>query len=229
MGDDAQRGANVTDTAQLLEPEREAWPAVAGHVERTVVRPVAWRRGWTTTDDVSPMLQAHHYLGPLRRGIAWANEHGCIIVARPTARGVPTHWLELSRWCLIGRVKNAGSQQWAQFVRELRQHYPQCTTIVSYSDPAAGHDGALYRACNWLWAPTWLRLRPPPSGNGSWRPGEVQAVKDRWVYPLRKDAARVELLVAKDEAILKRMPWARYTEPSGADYKRWKMSQTHNV
>lgn len=219
----------MTDTALLLEPERDAWPAVAGHVERTVVRPVAWRHGWTTTDDVAPMLQAHHYLGPLRRGIAWADAAGCIVVARPTARGVPAHWLELSRWCLVGRVKNAGSRQWAAFVRDVRKAYPECTTLVSYSDPAAGHDGALYRACNWWWAPTWLRLRPPPSGNGSWRPGEAQAVKDRWVYPLRKDAQRAELLVAKDDAILKRMPWARYTEPGGADYKRWKMSQTHNV
>ena len=36
------------------------------------------------------------------------------------------------------------------------------STVVSYSDPSAGHTGSLYRACNWIWAPTWLRLRPPP-------------------------------------------------------------------
>ncbi len=90
-------------------------------------------------------------------------------------------------------------------------------------------DGALYRACNWWWAPTWHRLRPPPTGNGAWKVGEQQAVKDRWVYALRKDNSRPEILVAKDDAVLRRMPWARYTEPGGADYRRWKAMQTHNV
>lgn len=177
---------------------------------------------WTTPAAVAPLLAANHYLGPLRRGVAWQNDAGVIVVARPTARGVPTRWLELSRWCLLARKKNAGSTQWAQFVRDVRKQYPECTTIVSYSDPGVGHDGALYRACNWWWAPTWHRLRPPPSGNGSWREGEAQAVKDRWVYALRKDAERSGVLVAKDEAVLKRMPWARYKEPGGADYKAFR-------
>ncbi len=180
---------------------------------------------WTTVAAVSALLSARHYLGPSRRGVAWVDEAGCIVLARPTGRRVPYYWLELSRWCLLGRTPNAGSTQWAKFVRDVRKRYPECTTIVSYSDPSVGHDGALYRACNWWWAPTWHRLRPPPSGNGSWRPGEAQAVKDRWVYPLRKDPSRVHLLVAQDEAVLGRMPWARYKEPGGADYKRWKAWQ----
>jgi len=181
--------------------------------------------GWTTPAAVAPLLAASHYLGPLRRGEAWSSESGCIIVARPTARGVPKAWLELSRWCIVSPVKNAGSEQWAAFVRAVRARYPDCTTIVSYSDPSVGHTGALYRACNWWWAPTWHRLRPPPSGNGSWRIGEAQAVKDRWVYALRKDPLRAGVLVAKDAAVLKRMPWARYKEPGGADFKRWKAEQ----
>ena len=178
--------------------------------------------GWTTAKAVSPMLRENHYLGPLRRGVAWANEAGCIVLARPTSRCVPATWFELSRWCLVERKPNAGSSQWAQFIRDVRKRYPECTTIVSYSDPSAGHDGALYRACNWWWAPTWHRLRPPPTGNGSWQEGKVQAVKDRWVFALKKDPDRVQVLVAKDESVLKRMPWARYQEPGGADYKRFK-------
>ncbi len=81
---------------------------------------------WAAPADVSAMLHEHHYLGPLRRGVAWVNDAGCI---------------------------------------------------------------------------------------------------DRWVYALRKDSARPEILVAKDDAVLKRMPWARYEEPGGADYKRWKAEQ----
>ena len=45
----------------------------------------------------------------------------------------------------------------------------------------------------------------------------------------RAGIVRADVLVAKDDSVLKRMPWARYAEPGGADYKRWKALQTHNV
>ena len=60
----------------------------------------------------------------------------------------------------------------------MRDKYPRCTTIVSYSDPSVGHTGALYRACNWLWAPTWHRLQPPPTGCGSWDGKKRSSPKD---------------------------------------------------
>lgn len=176
---------------------------------------------WTDTGSVAAFLDRHHYLGALRRGAAYQDDYGVIVVSSPTARNLPPHWLELARWCIVSDTANAGSRQWAGFVRACRQRFPEATTIVSYSDPAAGHTGALYRACNWLWAPTWHRLRPPPTGNGSWTEGEQQHVKDRWVFPLRKDVERAKLLEAKDESILRRMPWARYSEPHGADYRQF--------
>lgn len=174
---------------------------------------------WCTTREVADILAANHYLGPLSRGTAWRDEFGVIVLARPTARGVPQEWLELSRWCIVSREKNAGSKQWAAFVRAVKVEFPECSTIVSYSDPSVGHTGALYRACNWWWAPTWHRLRPPPTGNGAWKVGQKQAVKDRWVFPLRPDLRREELLIAKDASALRRIPFARYKEPGGADYK----------
>ena len=59
-----------------------------------------------------------------------------------------------------------------------------------------------YKACNWRWAPTWLRLHPPPSGNGSWKSrtggrGEPSPVKDRWIFELRRDDRRPHLLAVK--------------------------------
>jgi len=90
-------------------------------------------------------------------------------------------------------------------VRWLNLHHPEVTTLVSYSDPSAGHTGALYRACNWRWAPTWHRLRPPPSGNGSWQEGKQQHVKDRWYFPISPDTRRGEMLSVKDASIAKRM------------------------
>lgn len=180
---------------------------------------------WVATSVVAPILEANHYLGPSRRGVAWHDSFGVIIVGPPTSRRIPLHWMELIRWCITSRETNAGSRQWAGFIKQLRAKRPDVTTLVSYSDPSQGHTGALYRACNWLWAPTWHRLRPPPSGNGQWS-GRRESVKDRWVFPLRPDHARVELLTAKDESILRAKPWARYVEPSGACYKEFRARQT---
>lgn len=96
------------------------------------------------------LLSDRHYLGPTKAaGFAWGDEFGRIVFAAPRARGVPHRWLEVVRWCLLGTA-NGGSQQWARAVRMLRRQRPDCTTVVSYSDPSQGHDGALYRACNWL-------------------------------------------------------------------------------
>lgn len=160
------------------------------------------------------LLSERHYLGPTKAaGFAWRDEFGCIVFAAPRARGIPHRWLEVVRWCLTG-AKNGGSQQWSSAVQMIRRQRPDCTTIVSYSDPSQGHTGALYRACNWLWAPTWHRLRPPPSGNGAWTEGKVQAVKDRWVYPLQPDENRRIVLAVKDESVERAMPWAGYREPS---------------
>lgn len=170
--------------------------------------------------EVSDLLRAKHYLGPAQRGFAWWDDFGAIVFGNPTSRRLPPRrWLELSRWCLTGGP-NAGSRQWSAVARWLRLNKPHVTTVVSYSDPSVGHTGALYRACNWLWAPTWQRLRPPPSGGGDWGTGR-QEPKDRWVFPLRNDSERAALLLVKDASLLRRYPWLAYSEPLGVDYRRW--------
>lgn len=174
---------------------------------------------WATTERVAGFLREHHYLGPIRRGVAWQDDYGVIVVTSPTSRRLPTSWLELARWCITSKEKNAGSRQWAAFSRALRELRTDATTIVSYSDPSVGHTGALYRACNWLWAPTWHRLRPPPTGNGRWKEGGTQSVKDRWVFCLRQDEGRSAILRIADDAVLKRFPWSAYQEPGGVPYK----------
>ena len=166
----------------------------------------------TRVADVAALLDANHYLGAARRGFAWSDEFGVLVLANPSSRHIPTHWLELIRWCLNG-TPNGGSQQWARVSRWLRESRPDVTTVISYSDPSVGHTGALYRACNWLWAPTWQRLRPPPTGNGSWTAGKQETVKDRWIYPLRPDARREWVLKVNDTALQKRHPDAEYREP----------------
>jgi hypothetical protein len=167
-----------------------------------------------TLAEVNPLLAAMHYLGPISAArYVYAGLLDCVVVAAmvwrwPTARYLPNDgtWLELSRWCLTPEAGlNAGSRMHGRVVRDLRRRAPHVTTLVSYSDPSQGHTGALYKACNWRWAPTWHRLRPPPSGNGSWS-GRQQAVKDRWVFELRRDSRRAEVLAVKDDAIARTWP-----------------------
>jgi hypothetical protein len=156
----------------------------------------------TPVGTVAHYLDALHYLGATGRGFAWSDEYGVLVLAKPTARRLPQDgtWLELVRWCLVG-TKNGGSRQWSQVAKWLRVERPEVTTVVSYSDPSVGHTGALYKACNWLWAPTWHRLYPPPSGNGDWGTGP-QPVKDRWVFVLCPDERRDELLRVKDGRVV---------------------------
>jgi hypothetical protein len=153
---------------------------------------------WVSSKSVSGFLSARHYLGPTTRGFCWSDEFGVLILAKPTSRRLPQDgtWLELVRWCLLGE-RNGGSRQWRIVKRELRIVAPQVTTVVSYSDPSSGHTGALYKACNWQWCPTWHRLSPPPSGNGSWKNGKKQEVKDRWICEIQADERRDQLLALK--------------------------------
>jgi hypothetical protein len=179
---------------------------------------------------VNQILSSMHYLGPISRGFPYRDEFGVLVLANPSSRRLPhSNWLELVRWCLFG-TKNGGSQQWKRVSAMLRQTRPEVTTIVSYSDPSVGHTGALYRASNWLWAPTWHRLRTPPSGNGKWsKGGKVEAVKDRWIFCLQPDAERESLLAVRDAALRRKMPWAEYRDGRGGDYKQWNALQVQGA
>ena len=165
-----------------------------------------------TADELNPLLRREHYLGPLDSGqfILVGVIAGSVVAGQvwklPTTRHLPFDgsWLELARWVLTPQAgENAGTRFHAAAVRALRQRSSEATTLVSYSDPSVGHTGALYRACNWLWAPTWIRLRPPPSGHGAWKVGEPQAIKDRWVFPLRKDPKLAEICAVKDDSAIR--------------------------
>lgn len=159
------------------------------------------------------ILARNHYLGPIKSAsFAWIDEHGAMVFGNPNSRKLPQDWFELVRWCIIGQ-KNSGSKQWSAFAKWAKVNL-SATTVISYSDPSKGHTGALYRACNWLWAPTWHRLRPPPSGNGAWSTDARQAVKDRWVYPLKEDVRRQSVLQITDKSVLRVHPRASYVEPA---------------
>lgn len=156
-------------------------------------------------------LDNAHYLGAKGSRARYVfDSDGCVMVfASPSSRRLPRDWLELSRWCI---TSGKGSCHWSACVAALRSVFPDCATVVSYSDPSVGHTGALYRACNWIWAPTWHALRPPPSGMGT-RGGKKQAVKHRWIFPLKPDATRAHYLRVMDKGLRRRFPAAEYVEP----------------
>ena len=198
---------------------------LAGFIDRD---DVLWEVG--SAMEANPLLARHHYLGPIAAGgselIVIGSRDGEVVAVQvwrnPTARNLPSDgsWLELSRWCLTPAAgENAGSRQHRWALRLIKDRLPNVTTLVSYSDPSHGHDGALYRACNWQWAPTWHRLRTPPTGNGSWGNGIVQAVKDRWIYPVKDDARRAEAVHIYDDAAIR--SWA--TTATEAE-RRWAQS-----
>lgn len=168
--------------------------------------------GECTLVEANALLAEHHYLGPIRQGRYTFGGYvmGELVAAQvwkaPTARNLPSDgtWLELARWCLTPAAgPDAGSRMHRWAVRGLRDALPDVTTLISYSDPSHGHGGSLYRACNWLWAPTWHRLRPPPSGLGSWDGKTRQEVKDRWVFPLRDDPGRAGVLQVRDRGAIR--------------------------
>lgn len=181
---------------------------------------------WIASDlsTVNPLLDEHHYLGPIKSGgfvLVVAGLLDGVVVAcqvwrKPTSRRLPSDgtWLELSRWCLTPDAgANAGSRNHRAAVRLLRPLGAK--TLVSYSDPSNGHTGSLYRACNWQWAPTWHRLRPPPTGNGSWRrSGARQHIKDRWVFHAAKTDPARSLFELDDMGAVRR--W----QAQGSDVER---------
>ena len=161
---------------------------------------VRWDVGSLT--DANLLLAQHHYLGPSRPFdvrhifIGWKDGEpvACQVWRKPTSRRLPRRlWLELSRWCLTPAAgKNSGSRMMGWVVRWFRKNTWN-TTLISYSDPSAGHTGALYKASGWIWKPTWHRIVPPPSGLGSWDGVKRQEVKDRWAYFLNPDTAQALL------------------------------------
>lgn len=167
---------------------------------------VVWGRG--SIADTDTLLRTRHYLGksPAQsvRLVVIGSLEGAVVAAQvwklPTAKYHPNDgtWLELARWCLTPEAgANAGSRMHRYAVRLIRDLFPTVTTLLSYSDPGVGHTGALYKACNWHWFPTWQRLRPPPTGGGSWDGVTYQTPKDRWVFEIKADPRRAAILEVK--------------------------------
>jgi hypothetical protein len=139
-------------------------------------------RGW---------ILARHYLKSAPPGYRVAleflldgNRVGGMLLGRPAARTLDEQvWLEVCRIFFVdGTPPNVESQGLALMRRYVRSWMPQVRCLISYSDPAVGHDGTIYRADGW--AP----FGRTTGGSKTWRtrPGRAEqngptSRKVRWV------------------------------------------------
>jgi len=148
------------------------------------------------------LLAKAHYLGPAMNskgcygGFLGTALVCCQVWRSPSARMLPQDgtWLELCRWCLTTAAgKNAGSRMMRWVRKRISLSMPHVSTLVSYSDPAHGHTGALYRASGWLNRPTHHERRWAvdgvgyASGHGTWGTERRQSPKQRWCISLSRN------------------------------------------
>ena len=125
-----------------------------------------------------------HFLFPdLLAGVTW-----WLPPTRPAAESVNRdHWqrvLSLSRMAVLPAVaKNACSFMVARAVRHIRRER-RFVSLVTYADESQGHDGGVYRACNWQYVgrtgpyPRWV---DPATG----RQVATQATRTRTVEQMQ--------------------------------------------
>lgn len=59
--------------------------------------------------------------------------------------------LELDRFCIHedAHIQNLGSYLMSRYIKAIKVEFPELKALVSFADPAHGHDGTLYKASNW--------------------------------------------------------------------------------
>lgn len=120
-------------------------------------------------DVAKKALETHHYAGYGRAASnMFAAMHGeemaAVVKFAPVVRkevalkeGVSHgETLELDRFCILPpfRVPNMASKIMSLAVSAVKKERPDVKLLVSFADPAQGHDGAMYRASNWKFVST---------------------------------------------------------------------------
>lgn len=113
---------------------------------------------------VANFIKSNHYSGSVSRG----NKHVFILQVNGHIRGVATFGtpvgkgcqkyssgkgvvLECKRFCLAPNApKNAASFFMAKCLKALKKH-KNIDSIISYADPAQGHEGIIYKASNYAY------------------------------------------------------------------------------
>lgn len=108
---------------------------------------------------------------------------GMMQIGRPSARTYDANRiLELNRMYFVDEApKNTESRALAMMRRHVRTWFPSIRLLISYSDPAHGHTGAVYEADGW--APLGMTSSGPGMGwkSRANRRDVPNSKKQRWV------------------------------------------------
>lgn len=165
---------------------------------------------------IIPFVSQYHYLGKsMPRG---CNKWYVLLIDNKirgvAAFGIPAGrncikkygegTLELRRFVLCPSLpKNSGSWFMSKCLNQLKEH-----NILSYSDPAAGHEGVLYKACNYFWLGKQRQGSTKVKVGETLMFGQAHSVrnmknkqfvympkKDIWFYPARNKKVDVARLI----------------------------------
>lgn len=139
------------DTAPLIaipEPPESARPIKASQLELVECEPAQARRCVAAWHSRLPMTQVGPWMlafvavhgGSLYGGALWNN---------PSARGLPSDWLELRRLALPEYAPpHAASWMLGAMRRWVRANRPDVPRLLSYQDVDV-HTGTIYKAAGW--------------------------------------------------------------------------------
>jgi hypothetical protein len=159
-----------TAVAQTAGDGASPIPALQLHV-----RCISWQIG-------RQFVRQHHYMhqapptGMVAFGVfaddgALSPLIGALLFNNPAARMEDlTTTMELRRMVILDVTeRNAESRVIAYVTRWIKKHRPHIRRLIAYADPAAGHEGTIYKASGWRMvgmtsgsggATKWETLRP---------------------------------------------------------------------
>lgn len=121
------------------------------------------RIDWATYEAAKYACEHWHYSGCMPAGKlvkvgAWERGSfvGCVVFGLGANNNLPKAFnLEVTQICELVRVALTGhsapvSKVLALAVKFLKNQSPGVRLVVSYADPAQGHHGGIYQACNWI-------------------------------------------------------------------------------
>ena len=141
---------------------------------------------------IDKWIAERHYLGycpwGARLRLAVYHDGQCVggmLWGRPTAREYDqVRMLELTRMYLDDICpRNSESRCLALATKIIRKKFPEVHTLISYSDPAYGHTGTIYRAAGWQFDGI-TKGHPWNPRNGKPRRNVAIGPKIRWVKRL---------------------------------------------
>jgi hypothetical protein len=106
--------------------------------------------------EVSKIIRYEHYLGTITfHNIVLVTKinniiTGIAVLGRGLNKRLPDSTMELIRLCIPHYVIRPFGCKFLNFCYQyLRDHYPNIKQLISFADPAVGHNGGIYRMAGW--------------------------------------------------------------------------------